>query len=706
MDTHSLFGDLAGGSGRIPGATRPRRTSSIPVAVTPMVDNRMSGIHGASIQAGVIHGSVTVHSLPTMPVPGWVGTALPVHQCDARELGAHNALPGSKGAGLPPYVVRDVDGELDRRLAAIAEAQRGGLVLVAGASTAGKTRALVAALDRTVPDRMLVAPPEDADLRPLPAWLQERAAQAPRGWVVWLDDLDRHLGASGLTPALVAELGGAGAVVASTIRRDQLEALRPSTTDQASSSEGFGYAVLKTPAVVVERRWNPQEREHARISGDERLIRAAADERFGVAEQLAAGPLLEPIWLSGPDSGHPRGYALVAAAVGLAAAGLSSGLTREQLHAAHGAYLPDPPPLPEEADQAWAWATRQRSGLAGLLVPVDHDGHRWRAFDYLTPQSPLPDAVWHTALGMATDQDLFSVGLTAYNADRDDITEAAMTTFGDDFEGIEFADPADYAHLLTPESTMCWWCQTRSATTGEHKFKRTNLARLMGDGQALVWGDGEQRREIRGKSGLKRDRYDVIKFPKSMCAPCNNDASQPFDNAYDTYAQYVETHLLRIMPGIDLGEVYGTRWRKKSLDLARYHAKHFGCRMVRDRFPVPQSLRDFMDGAEDMSDAHMVIISTDSVNKSYGQGMSISPTVPSVSRDMTRFTSCVMAAYIGPIGIRYEWVADGIPDHERDQFFHHPGPVINYFRNEKDMVMGETRKPGRLARFLQWANKP
>lgn len=281
-----------------------------------------------------------------------------------------------------------------------------------------------------------------------------------------------------------------------------------------------------------------------------------------------------------------------------------------------------------------------------------------------------------------------------------------MTSFSPDFEGTEFADPAGYAHLLAPESTMCWWCESRPATTGEHKFKRTSLARLMGDGQVLVWGDGEQRREIRGKGGLKRDRYGVVKFPKSMCAPCNNDTSQPFDIAYDTYAQYVETHLLRILPGLNLGSLYGSEWRQKSLDLARYHAKHFGCRMARDRFPVPQSLRDFMNGAEDMTDGHMAIISTDSVNKAYGRGMSISPAVPWISRDMTRFTSCVMAAYIGPIGIRYEWVADGIPDQERDQFFRHSHPVINYFRNEKDVVMKKTRKPGRFARLVQWAYRP
>ncbi|GAA1118687.1 tetratricopeptide repeat protein [Nocardiopsis metallicus] len=392
-----------------------------------MVDNRTGDIHGTSIQAGVIHGSLTVNThLPGAPVPGWVEVAMPVPRYGAGELGVHGCLPGSEGVGLPAYVVRDVDSELDQRLSAAAASPRGGLVLVAGASTAGKTRSLVAAVGRTLPERMLVAPPEDADLRPLPGWLAARAERAPQGWVVWLDDLDRHLSASGLTPALIAELGVAGGVVAATIRSHQLEALRPSVTDgDASAPVGVGYAVLKSLPVVVERRWNTQERERARASEDERVVQAASDERFGVAEQLAAGPVLEPIWLGGPDSGHPRGYALVAAAVGLAQAGVASPLTREQIYAAHTAYLPDPPPLPEEVDRAWAWAIRQRSGLAGLLVPADHEG-RWRAFDYLTPQGHVPDAVWRTALDTASEQDRIAVGVTARSFEQDDIAEEAF----------------------------------------------------------------------------------------------------------------------------------------------------------------------------------------------------------------------------------------------------------------------------------------
>ena len=408
------------------GTPSSQTSASSPIPSTPRVDNRMEDHHGTALQARDIHGPVTMHAPPmASPAPWWVETARPAHQADARVLGAHNVLPGPEGEDLPPYMARDVDGELDRRLSTAATAPRGGLALVTGASTAGKTRSLAQALGRILPERMLVAPPEDADLRPLPAWLKEQTARAPQGWVVWLDDLDRHLSSSGLTPVLVAELGLAGAVVAATIRQERLESLRPSFTDHTPVPEGVGYTVLKTPPVTLARRWSRHERERARASNDERLVEAAADERFGVAEQLAAGPHLQSVWDQGPDGGHPRGYALVAAAVGLARAGVSSPLTYEQLYKVHTVYLPQPPPLPEEADLAWQWATRPRSGQAGLLVPADHEGRQWRAFDYLTTQDTLPEAVWKAALDVATDQDRFTIGVTAHHADRVDIAVAS-----------------------------------------------------------------------------------------------------------------------------------------------------------------------------------------------------------------------------------------------------------------------------------------
>ena len=79
------------------------------------------------------------------------------------------------------------------------------------------------------------------------------------------------------------------------------------------------------------------------------------------------------------------------------------------------------------------------------------------------------------------------------------------------------ADPMPSTTSASLQGGLCWWCEERPATTGEHKFKRTDLARIMGDSDKLLWGDtGTKTREIRGKSGMARDRYHVIKFANSL----------------------------------------------------------------------------------------------------------------------------------------------------------------------------------------------
>ena len=272
-------------------------------------------------------------------------------------------------------------------------------------------------------------------------------------------------------------------------------------------------------------------------------------------------------------------------------------------------------------------------------------------------------------------------------------------------DGRPILGPEALTHLRVEHGSNCWWCRERVATTGEHKFKRTDLTRLMADGRPLLWGDTVgNTRDIRGRSGVARDRYGVIKFPKSLCERCNTRRSKPFDEAYDVYSHYVDRAWLRIMPGVDFRQVFGAEWETPTLNVARYYGKHFGCRMVRTGLPVPDSLRDFLDGATDMPDAHMALVTANSVHKLYRGGLSISPDYVEADKSMSRFVRYVLVAYVGSIGVRYEWREQGLPD--RSQFFHFPHPVINPFKDEIAVIEGNTRRPGWFASLLQWANKP
>jgi hypothetical protein len=83
-----------------------------------------------------------------------------------------------------------------------------------------------------------------------------------------------------------------------------------------------------------------------------------------------------------------------------------------------------------------------------------------------------------------------------------------------------------------------------------------------------------------------------------MCARCNNERSQPFDQAQEAFHQYVRDHEQEIWRSreIRLDAVFGGDWADAMANVARYWAKHVGCRLVEYGFEVRDELRNFLDG--------------------------------------------------------------------------------------------------------------
>lgn len=100
----------------------------------------------------------------------------------------------------------------------------------------------------------------------------------------------------------------------------------------------------------------------------------------------------------------------------------------------------------------------------------------------------------------------------------------------------------------------------------------------------------------------------------------------------------------------------------------------------------------------------MALITTDTVHKLYRSGLSMSPDFVEADRNLSRLVYYVMVAYVGSMGVRYEWCQDDLP--ERSQFFHFPHPVINCFKDEIAVCEGRTRRPGLFAPLAQWTNRP
>lgn len=123
-------------------------------------------------------------------VPGTAGL-IRVFQAKPRRLGVHAAIdvPGAIGE-LPAYVERDID-TADRGVRALIQqaSEEGGMVLLVGEPSAGKTRCAFEIIRALLPDWWLLRP-DDAD------HVRAIAVDPPARLVVWLDELQHYLDGS------------------------------------------------------------------------------------------------------------------------------------------------------------------------------------------------------------------------------------------------------------------------------------------------------------------------------------------------------------------------------------------------------------------------------------------------------------------------------------------------------------------------------
>ncbi|MGW7579443.1 hypothetical protein [Streptomyces sp. NPDC054765] len=371
------------------------------------------GCQANVVQAREIH-QLTVHAAAEPLIPRYLRN--PAYwplagEWDALLAGAHRARPGADGSRLPPYVPRDADVALRERIT------QGGLIILVGDSTAGKTRAAFEAVRAVFPSHRVLAPPVGSSLRQAP----EAVERSESATVVWLDDLERYLVPEGLEPEVLAEFVALGTSVVATMRLKAYETF----TDEHGGS--IGSQVLRGAEVLdLHRRWSGAELSRAQECGDSRILDAFAHHRlFGIAEYLAAGPALLQRWRRAISTyGHARGAALVSAAVDLARTGLRGPWSPALLTKLHEHYLAEAGGSvlrPESLDEAFAWASSIRYKVTSLLLPgLDAAGdERWAPFDYLVDQtdSEIPSWTWEASLGHATDEtDLRGIGMNAFDA--------------------------------------------------------------------------------------------------------------------------------------------------------------------------------------------------------------------------------------------------------------------------------------------------
>lgn len=282
---------------------------------------------------------------------------------DPTLLGVHPAILSDDP--LPPYVHRDVHDEV------VACLRPGQFVLLVGDSTAGKTRTAYEAVKAELPDHFLIVPDR--------AGVLDAALDAVAGSkrsILWLDDVERFLGADGLTVAGVARAGDG--VIVATLRREELRRLE--------DDGGAARVLSQARRITLERRFTDTELIRARVHVADPRIQEALEHahEYGIAEYLAAAPELLNNWLDAWAPGtRPRGAALVEAAIDCRR-GFLGEIPQDFLMAAHEYHLarrggqklsPEPPAT------AWEWATTPRRATAAMLELTEDDGVR--VFDYL-----------------------------------------------------------------------------------------------------------------------------------------------------------------------------------------------------------------------------------------------------------------------------------------------------------------------------------
>lgn len=116
-----------------------------------------------------------------------------------------------------PYLARpSKEAEVGRHL----EAHRP--VLLVGSSMVGKTRLAARVVELMYNEHPILIPDTPTSLADL-----DKADMVPRDHVIWLDDLERFLTGSGLTPGLIKRLAAHNAVVA-TLRAQEWDRFQPS----------------------------------------------------------------------------------------------------------------------------------------------------------------------------------------------------------------------------------------------------------------------------------------------------------------------------------------------------------------------------------------------------------------------------------------------------------------------------------------------
>ncbi|MEU4427594.1 hypothetical protein AB0F81_43800 [Actinoplanes sp. NPDC024001] len=322
--------------------------------------------------------------------------------------------PSGPDPALPTFVARDVQPEVQ---AWMRQARRdGGMLVVVGDSSVGKTRLLYEVVRAELGDITLLAP--DLGNGDMVNDLAERIADDTLPpLLVWLDELQRFLpgpyltpGSTPITPATVRRLLDAATpvVIVGTLWPAHATELRALDTDAsggpAQPRHPGAYDVLSDERLhdVPLESFSEAERiaTVALAPSDPRLGRALAVRDFNVTETLAGAPRL----IRRYQQARGPAQAVLHAAVDARRLGIQAPLTAELLCACARGYLTTAHPDDSALERAIIELTEPEPATAPLRQEYDAERRRvlgYSVADYLLQQvsrqrrtAPVPAVTW------------------------------------------------------------------------------------------------------------------------------------------------------------------------------------------------------------------------------------------------------------------------------------------------------------------------
>jgi hypothetical protein len=158
-----------------------------------------------------------------------------------------------------------------------------------------------------------------------------------------------------------------------------------------------------------------------------------------------------------------------------------------------------------------------------------------------------------------------------------------------------------------------------------------------------------------------------VKFDKVLCQNCNNVRSQPFDKAYDVYAEFIQSNTTRLnrATSVDWREVYGADWQESVRLLGCYAVKNSACWLAQSGFAPSKVFATFLDCGE-LVDTRLMLARQQSASLAYrairlgggptfDRGVGVLGAVGWINAERTRLTGYEQYSYISDICMRFNW---------------------------------------------------